>query len=98
MKGMYQTINKFRKGYQPKRNIIQDKRGRLIINPFQRNEIWKECSDELLNTKDLEVQLNINDKQVNMDEINEPTVEVKEAIKKLKTIKQQDQMEYSQNY
>ena len=98
MRGIYQTINKFRKGYQPKSNIIQDKRGRLVISPFQRTE-RKECFDELLNTEDPEVQLNINDKRVNMEEINEPTVEeVKEAIKKLKTIKQQDQMEYNQNY
>ena len=88
MRGMYQTINIFKKGYQPKSNIIQDKRGRLILNPFQRTEIWKERFDELLNTEDPEVQLNINDKRVNMDEINEPTVEeVKEAIKKLKNNK-----------
>ena len=53
--GIYQIINKFRKVYQPKSNIIQDKRGRLILNPFQRTEIWKERFDELLNTEDTEV-------------------------------------------
>ena len=69
---MYQTVNKFRKGYQPKSNVIEDKGGRLVINPCQRTEIWKECFDELLNTED-------------MDEINEPTTEkVKEVMKKLK--------------
>ena len=57
----------------------------MVINPFQKTEIRKECFDELLNTEDPEVQLNINDKRVNMEEINEPTVEeVKETIKKLK--------------
>jgi len=60
----------------------------LVINPSQRTEIWKECFDELLNAENPEVKMNINDKQVNMDEISEPTIEeVKEAIKKLKNNK-----------
>ena len=46
---MYQTINKFQKGYQHTFNMIRNKSGELAMNTKERAEIWKKYFDKLLN-------------------------------------------------
>jgi len=49
---MYQTVNKFRKGYQHKFSRIRNKKGELVMNSREKEEIWKEYFDKLLNTEE----------------------------------------------
>ena len=49
---MYQTKNKFKKGYQHKLNMIRNKKGELVMNIKERAEIQKEYFDKLLNTEE----------------------------------------------
>jgi len=50
---MYQTVNQFEKGYQPKYSIIRVKKGELAMNTKEKAEIRKEYFDKLLNTEEL---------------------------------------------
>jgi hypothetical protein len=49
---MYQTIKKFKKGYQHKFNAIRNKKGKLVMNKKEEAETWKEHFDKLLNTEE----------------------------------------------
>jgi hypothetical protein len=49
---MCQTVNQFKKGYQNKFSIIRNKKGILAMNTKEKEEIWKECFDKLLNTEE----------------------------------------------
>jgi hypothetical protein len=49
---MYQTVNRFKKGYQHKFSIIRIKKGELAINTKEKAGIWKEYFNKLLNTKE----------------------------------------------
>ena len=46
---MYQTINKFKTGYQQTFNMIRNKNGELAMNTIERAEIQREYFDKLLN-------------------------------------------------
>jgi len=48
---MYQTVNQFKKGYQHKFSIIRNKQGEMAMNTKEKEEIWKEYFDKLLNTE-----------------------------------------------
>ena len=43
---MYQTLNRFKEGYQHKLNMIRNKKGELTMNTKERAEEWKEYSDK----------------------------------------------------
>jgi hypothetical protein len=49
---MYQTVNQFKKGYLHKFSIIRNKKGELTMNTKEKEEIWKEYFDKLLNTEE----------------------------------------------
>jgi len=49
---MYQTVNRFKKGYQYTFRIIRNKKGELAINTKEKAEIWKEYFNKLLNTEE----------------------------------------------
>jgi hypothetical protein len=46
---MYRGINEFKKGYQPKINIIKDKNGNLLAHPQSALNRWKNLFNQLLN-------------------------------------------------
>ena len=72
---MYQTINKFKKGYQHKFNMIRNKKGELAMNAKERAEIWKEYFDKLLNTEEPKKLIKIGNREINEDEVEERTTE-----------------------
>jgi len=72
---MYKKINQFKKGYQPKFNMIRNRKGELAMNTKERAEIWKECFDKLLNTKEPKELIKIGNREIN--EVEELTIEGK---------------------
>ena len=82
---MYQTINQFKKEYQPKFNMIRNKKGELAMNTEERGEIWKEYFDKLLNTEEPMELINIGNRESNEAEVEKPTTEdVKKGNEKFK--------------
>jgi ribosomal protein L10 len=47
---MNQRVNQFKKGHQHKFSVIRNKIGELAMNTKEKEEIWKEYFDKLLNT------------------------------------------------
>jgi len=47
---MNQRVNQFKKGHQHKCSTIRNKIGELAMNTKEKEEIWKEYFDKLLNT------------------------------------------------
>jgi hypothetical protein len=47
--GLYKGINEFKKGYQPRTNLVEDERGDLLADPHKILNRWKNYFCELLN-------------------------------------------------
>ncbi|MEB2589900.1 hypothetical protein SOP87_30190, partial [Bacillus cereus] len=84
---LYEGVNEFRKGWQPKVNLIKDKDGDFLADPSDMLNRWKNYFNDLLN-------VHVGDKsEVNEVHTAEPLVpepnltEVKDAIKRLKNNK-----------
>ena len=85
MHSLYQTINKFKKGYQHTFNMIRNKNGKLAMNTEERAEIWKEYFDKLLNDDKTMELIKIGNTESSAVEVEEPTIEdVKKAMRNLK--------------
>ena len=48
IRGMYNSINKFKKGYQPRNNFVQDEKCDLVADPCSILNKWKQHSRQLL--------------------------------------------------
>jgi hypothetical protein len=86
-RGLYRGINELRKGYQPRTNLVKDKRGDLIADPHKILNRWKNYFCQLLN-----VHRTSDVRQTKMHTaepfVPEPsTSEVEVAVGKLKTYK-----------
>jgi hypothetical protein len=46
---LYRGINEFKKGYQPRNNIIKEKNGNLLTDPHSILNRWKEFFNQVLN-------------------------------------------------
>jgi hypothetical protein len=46
---LYWGINEFKKGYQPRTNLVKDKRGGLLADPHKILNRWKNYFCQLLN-------------------------------------------------
>jgi hypothetical protein len=49
IRDLYRGINEFKKGYQPRTNLVKDKRGNLLPNPHKILNRWKNYFCQLLN-------------------------------------------------
>jgi hypothetical protein len=49
IRDLYRGINEFKKGYQPRTNLVKDKRGDLHADPHKILNMWKNYFCELLN-------------------------------------------------
>jgi hypothetical protein len=49
IRDMYRGINEFKKGYQPRTNLVKDERGDLLADPHNILKRWKNYFCELLN-------------------------------------------------
>jgi hypothetical protein len=84
---MYQTVNRFKKGYQHKFSIIRKKK-ELAMNKKEKAEIWKEYFDKLLNTEEPAELIKKRNKDISEVEVEELTIEdVKKAIRNFKNNK-----------
>jgi hypothetical protein len=46
---LYRAINEFKKGYQPRNNLVKVKRGNLLADPHKILVMWKTYFSQLLN-------------------------------------------------
>jgi hypothetical protein len=84
---LYRGINEFKKGYQPRINIIKDKNGNLLADPQNVLNSWKNFFNQVLNVHGIH-DVREMDKQTAETLMPEPSlVEVEIAIGKLKTYK-----------
>jgi hypothetical protein len=49
IRDLYRGITEFKKGYQPKTNLVNDERGDLLANPLKILTRWKNYLCQLLN-------------------------------------------------
>jgi hypothetical protein len=49
IRDLYRGINEFKKGYQPRTNLVKDKRGDLLVDPQKILSRWKNYFCQLLN-------------------------------------------------
>jgi hypothetical protein len=49
IRDLYGDINDFKKGYQPKTNIVKDEKGSLFADTYSVVARWKNHSSQLLN-------------------------------------------------
>jgi hypothetical protein len=49
MRDLYRSISEFKKGYQPRSNIIKDENGNLLAFPQSVLNRWKNVSNQVLN-------------------------------------------------
>jgi hypothetical protein len=49
IRDMYRGITEFKKGYQPKTNLVKDERGHLLVDPQKILTRWKNYFCQLLN-------------------------------------------------
>jgi hypothetical protein len=49
IRDLYRGINEFKKGYQPRTNLVRDERGDLLSDPYTILNRWKNYFSQLLN-------------------------------------------------
>jgi hypothetical protein len=84
---MYRGINEFKKGYQPRINIIKDVNGNLIADPQNVLNRWKNFCNQVLNVHGFHdvTQMDIHTAEPLVPEPSLVDVEI--AIGKLKSYK-----------
>jgi hypothetical protein len=86
---LYRGINEFKRGYQPRINIINGKNGNLLADPQSVLNRWKNAFNQVLNVYGV---YDVRQMDIQMAEplVPEPSlVEVEIAIGKLKVINPQ---------
>jgi hypothetical protein len=87
IRDMYRRINKFKKGFQPRINIIKDENGNLLADPQSVLNRWKNFFNQVLNAHGVH---DVRQMDIHTAEplVPEPSlVEVEIAIGKLKCYK-----------
>jgi hypothetical protein len=87
IRDLYRGINEFKKGYQPRINIIKDENGNLIADPQSVLNRWKNFFNQVLNEHGVH---NVRQKGIHIAEPLIPgrsLVEVESAVGKLKSYK-----------
>jgi hypothetical protein len=82
---LYRGINEFKKGYQPRINIIKDENGNLLADPQSVLNRWKHFFNQVLNVHGFQ---DVRPKDIHTAEplVPEPSlVKVEIAIGKLKS-------------
>jgi hypothetical protein len=87
IRDLYRGINEFKKGYQPRINIIMDENGNLLVDPQSVLNKWKHFFNRVLNVNGVH---NVRQKDIQTAEplASEPSfVKMEIAIGKLKSYK-----------
>jgi hypothetical protein len=87
IRDLYRHINEFKKGYQPRSNIIKDENGNLLADPQNVLNRWKNFFNQLLNVNGVDDvrKMDIHTAEPLMPEPS--LVEVEISIGKLKSYK-----------
>jgi hypothetical protein len=87
IRNLYRGINEFKKGYQPRINIIKDENGNLLADSQNVLNRWKNFFNQVLNVNGVH---DVRQKDIHTAEplVPEPSiVKVEIAIRKLKSYK-----------
>jgi hypothetical protein len=87
IRDLYRSINEFKKGYQPRINIIKDENGNLLADPQNVLTRWKNFFNQVLNVHGIH---EVRQMDIHAAEplVPEPSlVKVESAIGKLKSYK-----------
>jgi hypothetical protein len=49
IRDLYKDISEFKKGYQPRTNLVNEERGDLLVDPHKKLNRWKNYFCQLLN-------------------------------------------------
>jgi len=89
IRDLYRGINDFKKGYQPRTNIVRDDKGELVADSHSILARWRNYFSQILNVH----RVNVRQMEIHTAEplVPEPSAsEVKLAIEKLKSHKSPD--------
>jgi hypothetical protein len=56
IRDLYRGINKFKKGYQPRNNLVKDTNGDLLTDSHNNSKTWKNYYSELENVHRVKVR------------------------------------------
>jgi hypothetical protein len=87
IRDLYRDINEFKKGYQPRINIMKDENGNMLADPQSVLNRWKNFFNQVLNVHGVD---DVRQIDIHMAEplVPEPSlVEVEIAVGKLKSYK-----------
>jgi hypothetical protein len=97
IKNLCRGITKFKKGYQPKTNLVKDERGDLLADPQKNLTRWKNYFCQLLNVQGTG-GIRQTENHTAEPFVPEPSAaEVEVAIRNLKLIKHQVLIRFQQN-
>jgi hypothetical protein len=97
IRDLYRGITEFKKGYQPKTNLVRDERGDLLADPQKNLTRWKNYFSQLLNVQGSGA---IRQTEIHTAEpfVPEPSAaEFEVVIRKLKRYKPQALIRFQQN-
>jgi hypothetical protein len=87
LRDLYRGINEFKRGYQPRSNLVKDENGDLLADSQNILNMWKSYFSQLLNVHNVS---NVRQIEIHMAESLAPGpshLKVKIAIAKLKKYK-----------
>ena len=97
IRDLYRGINDFKKGYQPRYNIVKDEKGDLVADFHSFVARWRNCFSQLFNVHGVK---DVGQAEIHTAEplVPEPSAsEVELAIDKLKETNRQVLIKYRQN-
>ena len=97
IRDLYRGISDFKKGFQPRCNIVKDEKGDLVADPHSIVARWKKYFSQLFNVHGVK---DIGQAEIHTSEplVPEPSAyEVELAIDKIKVTNRQVLMKYRQN-
>jgi hypothetical protein len=89
IRDLYRGITEFKKGYQPKTNLVKDERGALLADPQKILTRWKNYFCQLLNVQGPGSMMQTEIHTAEPFEPEPSAAEVEVAIRKMKRYKKQ---------
>jgi hypothetical protein len=87
IKDLYRSINEFKRGYQPRNNLVKDENGDLLADSHNNLNKWRSYFSQLLNAHNVSAVRQIEVHMAELSVRGPSHLEVEIAIAKLKKYK-----------